>query len=195
MEKLGKKVYKTKSTRTIKLLAVVSIVFLLTNLYLQTFYDPTFIKNYGEGFNDILKFHLKYPYDFLSYIFFILLPSIYYGFIRGNTFYENGVVLNRGLPWYNKTISYRKIENFEVIHATLMVAIKIKDCDKKYIFGVSDVDRVLSIFDKNSVAGNLEDQDTIKLSINSVIMIFFLLMGFSVAIGQMGLNLSRFLFR
>ena len=195
MKNLGKRVYKTKSTRTIKSLALVSIVVLISNLYLQTFHDPTFLKHFNGTFSDVWRFHIRYPYDLLSYLFFILGPSIYYGFIRGNKFYENGVVLNRGLPWYNRVVPYSDIKSFEVIHATLMVAIKLKHSEKKYVFGVSDVDRVLSIFDKNNVSGDLEDQDTIKLTINSMIMIFFLLMGFSVAIGQTGLNLSRYLFR
>lgn len=195
MKDFGKKVYKTKSTKVIKALALTSITFLIVNLYFQTFNDPVFAKSYDGSFNDVVKFHLKYPYDILSYFFFILLPSIYYGFIRGNIFYQNVVVLNRGLPWYKRVISYDKIASFEIIHASLMVAIKLKDSGKKYIFGVSDVDRVISIFDKNNVPGDLEDQDTIKLSVNSMIMIFFLLMGFAVALGQTGLNLSRFLFR
>lgn len=195
MKKFGKKVYKTKSTSTIKSLAVLSIVVLIINLYYQTFNDPIFMTKYNGSFEDVMKFHLRYPYDILSYLFFILLPSIYYGFIRGNTFYENVVVLNRGFPWYNVIIPYEKIETFEIIHGKLMVAIKLKESKQKYVFGVSDVDRVISLFDKNSVSGDLEDQDTIKLTINSIIMIFFIVMGFSVALGQTGLNLSRYLFR
>lgn len=195
MRTFGKKVYKTKSTSTVKLLAIVSITVLIINLYFQTFNDPVFFAKYNGSFKDVLTFHSKYPYDILSYLFFILLPSVYYGFIRRNTFYENVVVLNRGFPWYNKIIPYRQIENYEIIHGKLMVAIKLKESNKQYVFGVSDVDRVLSIFDKNSVAGDLKDQETIKLTINSIIMVFFLVMGLSVALGQTGLNLSRYLFR
>lgn len=191
----GNKIYKSKSTKIIKALAIISSVFLLLNLYFQTFHDPLFSKQYSGTFVDVLKFHLKYPYDLLSYIFFILLPSLYYCFIRGNTFYENVVVINRGFPFYNRAIDYNEIQNFEIIHARLMVAIKLKKSSTKYVFGVSDVDRVLSIFDKNSVPGDLEDQHTIKLTINSMVMIFIMLMALSVAVGQTGLNLSRFLFR
>lgn len=195
MINFGNKIYKSRSTKIIKALAIFSSVFLLLNLYFQTFNDPVFSKQYGDGFLDVLKFHIKYPYDLLSYLFFIFIPSLYYGFIRGNTFYENVVVINKGFPFYNRAIDYNEIEGYEIIHARLMVAIKLKESSTKYVFGVSDVDRVLSIFDKNSVAGDLEDQDTIKLTINSMVMIFILLTALSVAIGQTGLNLSRFLFR
>ena len=190
----GHKIYKSKSAKTIKLLAFISILVLLLNLYFQTFYDPAFMKLYRGEFLDVIHFHMKYPYDALSYIFFILLPFLYYSFFRGNTFFENVVVINRGLPFYNKVIEYKDIENFEIIHARLMVAIKLKD-GKQYVFGVSDVDRVISIFDKNNIKGDLRDQHTIKFTINSMIMVFIMIMAASVAAGQTGLNLSRFLFR
>ncbi len=195
MTEFGSKIYKSKSTRIIKVLAVISTIFLLLNLYYQTLSDPVFSNQFSGSFMDVLRFHLKYPYDLLSYTFFILIPSIYYSFIRGNTFYQNVVVINLGLPFYNREVKYSDIENYEIIHARLMVAIKLKENSKKYIFGVSDVDRVLSIFDKNSVRGDLEDQHTIKLTINSMVIIFIMITAFSVAIGQTGLNLSRFLFR
>ena len=114
----GQKIYKSKSTRTIKLLAVISIFILLLNLYFQTFYDPAFMKLYRGEFLDVINFHMTYPYDALSYLFFILLPFLYYSFLRGNTFFENVVVINRGLPFYNKVIKYKDLSLIHISEPT-----------------------------------------------------------------------------
>jgi hypothetical protein len=103
-KELGQKIYTTKTIFSIKLMAGIACVVLLINLYYQTFNDPEYTEYMIKGFSQVVSFHLKYPYDILSYLFFIFIPSIYYSFIRGAVFYENGIIINRGFPFYNNTI-------------------------------------------------------------------------------------------
>lgn len=191
---LGQKIYTTKTILSIKLMAGLACVALLINLYYQTFNDPEYTKYLVQNFSQFMAFHLKYPYDILSYIFFIFVPSIYYSFIRGASFFENGIIINRGFPFYNESILYKNVLSYEIIHSKMMIAIRLKT-GKEIIFGVSDLDRVLSIFDQHDVSGDLKAQNKIKFSIHSLITVFFFLMGLSVAIGQSSLDLSRYLFR
>ena len=191
---LGQKIYTTKTIFSIKLMAGIACVVLLINLYYQTFNDPEYTKYIVKDFSQFMAFHLKYPYDIISYLLFIFIPSIYYSFIRGAVFFENGITINRGFPFYNKTILYENVSSFEIIHSKMMIAIRLKD-NQEIIFGVSDLDRVLSIFDQHDVTGDLKAQNRIKFSIHSLITIFFFVMGVSVALGQSSLGLSRFLFR
>ena len=120
---------------------------------------------------------------------------MYYSFIRKTVFYEDGVSINRGLPFYNNFVAYKDIASYEIIHSKLMIAIKLKETSEEIVFGVNDEDRVLSLFDKAGISGDLKTKYSIKFSINSLIMFFFILMGISVALGQTSLGLSRFLFR
>ena len=175
-------------------MALVIIVVLFINLYVQTFYDPEFSQQAIQNFKAVALFHFKYPYDILPFIFFILVPCVYYGFIRGVTFFENGIIINRGLPFLNTEIPYSEIKDFEIIHSKLFMSINRKDTGEDILFAIKDVDRAVSIFDQNGISGDLTSQEKLAMTIHTKLIIFFIAIGVAVMLGQ-SLGLSRFLFR
>lgn len=191
---LGKKVYRSTAIGTIKLMAMLIIIVLFTNLYLQTFNDPEFSTLEVKDFMAIVNFHIRYPYDILSFIFFILGPCYYYGFIRGVSFYENGMIINKGLPFFNLEIPYSAIDKYEIIHSRMFMSIKRSDTGEDLLFAVNDVDRAISIFDQNNIQGDLANHEKDTMSVHTKLVIFFIAIGIAVMLGQ-SLGLSRFLFR
>jgi len=191
---LGKKVYRSTAIGTIKIMAIVIIVVLFVNLYLMIFNDPEFNSLSDKSFSAVANFHWKYPYDLLSYIFFILIPCYYFGFIRGVSFYENGIIVNRGLPFFNSIIPYSIIKQYEIIHSKLFISIKRSDTNEDVLFSINDVDRAVSIFDQNEIKGDLHCQERLVMTMHKKLIIFFIAIGIAVMLGQ-SLGLSRFLFR
>jgi hypothetical protein len=191
---LGKKVYRSTAIGTIKIMAVVIIVVLFVNLYLMIFSDPEFNSLSRKDFFAVANFHWKYPYDLLSYIFFILIPCYYFGFIRGVSFYENGIIVNRGAPFLNSIIPYSVIKQYEIIHSKLFISVKRSDTNEDVLFSISDVDRAVSIFDQNGIKGDLHCQERLVVTMNKKLMIFLIAIGIAVMLGQ-SFGLSRFLFR
>lgn len=191
---LGKKVYRSTAIGTIKLMALLVIVVLFINLYLSTFNDPEFSTWVSKSLMDVAKFHLQYPYDILSFIFFILGPCHYYGFVRGVSFYENGMIINKGLPFFNVKVPYKEIERYEIIHSRLFISIKRRDTGEDILFSVNDVDRAISIFDQNNIQGDLSNHAKETVSVHTKLVLFFIVIGVAVMLGQ-SLGLSRFLFR
>ena len=191
---LGKKVYRSTAIGTIKVMAIIIIVVLFINLYFMIFNDPEFNSLSNKDFFAVANFHWKYPYDLLSYIFFILIPCYYFGFIRGVSFYENGMIVNRGIPFFNSTIPYSVINKYEIIHSKLFIAVKRSDTNEKVLFSINDVDRAISIFDQNEIQGDLKAQERLVMTMHKKLMIFFIAIGIAVLLGQ-SLGLSRFLFR
>lgn len=192
---LGKKVYRSTAIWTVKIMALVIIVVLFINLYFQTFNDPEFATFENRGLKEFFMFHVKYPYDLLSYIFFILIPCIYYGFIRGLSFYENGIFINRGAPFYNTSIKYSDISRYKIIHSKLLMAIKLKNSSKEVFFTIKSVDRAISIFDQQGIPGDLKSKMQLPVNMHNKVMVLIISVGIAVAIGQTSLWLSRFLFR
>lgn len=181
---LGKKLYQSTAMPSIKIMAVIISVVLLLNLYFQTFSDPVFIKTGSYSFTDIIDFHLKYPEEFIIYLCTIFIPSLYYGFIRGVRFYENGIVINRGLPFFNMNIPYSLITNFEVVNQKHFMSITRKDTEDEYMFTVNNIDRVLAILDQNNIKGDLgavakEDQTAHKK-----LILFFIVFGVVISLLQ-----------
>ncbi|MBD65826.1 MAG: hypothetical protein CME62_11505 [Halobacteriovoraceae bacterium] len=192
---LGKKVYRSTAIATIKMMAIAIIVGLFFNLYWQTFYDPEIASLSNPTFNDLIQFHLRHPYDLLSYIFFILIPCIYFGFMRGVNFYENGIYINRGLPFYNTIVFYENIERYEIVQQNLFMSVKRKKEGDEIFFSINNVDRAIAIFDQHEVPGDLVSKSRIPINMNSKVLVFILTVGVAVGVGQMSLWLSRFLFR
>ena len=192
---LGKKVYRSTAIATIKMMAIAIIVGLFFNLYWQTFYDPEIASLSNPTFNDLIQFHLRHPYDLLSYIFFILIPCIYFGFMRGVNFYENGIYINRGLPFYNTIVFYENIERYEIVQQNLFMSVKRKKEGDEIFFSINNVDRAIAIFDQHEVPGDLVSKSRIPINMNSKVLVFILTVGVAVGVGQMSVWLSRFLFR
>ena len=109
MDSLGKRLYKSTALKEFKLVYMGIAALLLVNLVLQTYSNTLFVENFAKSFSGVVDFHLKYPEDFLIYCFTILFPAIYYSFIRGIVFYEKGMTINRGFPFFNRSFLYSNI--------------------------------------------------------------------------------------
>lgn len=191
---LGKKLYKSTSILTIKLLSILVSLVLLINLYFLTFYDPDFIKRGLQSASAVIEFNLFYPENFLFYLLLVLAPALYYAFIRGTSFYENGVIINKGLPFFNVNLPYESIENFQIIHPKFLLSIKRKDTEDEILFSVSDVDRVVAIFDQNGIKGDLGNQVKKDFSTHRKLIYFFIISGILVYLFQY-FEVARLLFR
>lgn len=182
---LGKKLYKSTALPSIKLVALMMILILFLNLYYQTFNDPYFMKLDQEGFKEVMAYHFKYPHELLVWLFTIFLPALYYGFFRGATFYENGLIINKGLPLFNMVTLYKNIEKYEIVGQKHFMSITRSDTQDDYLFTVKDVDRVLAILDQNHIQGKLSpDNDPKSTSAQAKLGFIFLGVGVIFAIIQ-----------
>jgi hypothetical protein len=171
----GKRLYKSSALKQFMWIYISIALLLLLNLTLQTMSDPLFVKSFKNTFSDVVSFHVKYPQDFLTYILTIFIPAIYYSFIRGIVFYEQGMRINRGFPFFNRSLAYKDIEQYKVIHPKFLMGVKRKDIGEEFIFTVKDVDRVIAIFDQHNIKGELGDEAFKKtLSVNKKLVIFFI---------------------
>jgi hypothetical protein len=181
---LGKKLYQSSAMPSIKAMALMISIVLFLNLYFQTFNDPVFIKSGLYLFEDVVKFHLFYPEEFIIYVLTILLPAIYYGFIRGVRFYEKGIIINKGLPFFNMTVPFELIEKFEVINQKHFMSITRKDTEDDYMFSVNQIDRVLAILDQNHITGDLGRTARGDHSAHKKLILFFLIIGILISLLQ-----------
>lgn len=175
----GKKLYKSGALKQFKWVYLSIALLLLINLTFQTLTDPLFEKTFTKNFAGIISFHIKYPEDFFTYILTIFFPAIYYSFIRGINFYEEGMVINRGFPFFNRSIPYKDIEEYKVVHPKFLMSVKRKDIDEEFYFTIKDVDRVVAIFDQHNIKGHLgKEEFNQTMTVNKKLIIFFV--GFSI---------------
>jgi hypothetical protein len=191
---LGLRLYKSTAIATIKLMSIVISVVLILNLYFQTYNDTVFMEKGLSGFNDVIKFNLFYPEEFITYLLFILTPTMYYGFIRGVSFHENGVIINKGLPFFNSMIFYKEIESYEVIHPKFFMSIKHKLTEDEILFSINSVDRVVAILDQQGISGDLGGKATTDFNTHKKLILFFLMSGIVVGLIQYS-GIVRSLFR
>lgn len=185
----GKKLYKTTSINSVKVSLVLLMAGLLINLLLQTQGNTVFAK-YGS----FIDYYLFYPEDILIYLLFIFIPGVYFAFIRGVIFYEKGMAINRGLPFFEMKIEYERIQSFEIIHKKYLVAIKVKDIEEDIMFAVRDIDRAVAIFDQNHIKGDLGSNQAVDLSNRKKLLFFFILSGLFVFAWQ-HFGLTHYLIR
>lgn len=143
---LGKKLYKSSTLRSIKIFLVCVAAILFAGLINNTFTDPEFVSKKIS----VLKFHFMYPEQVISFIFMALIPSIYYGFIRGITFYEKAIVINRGVPFWNHVIYYKEIEFYRIMKSKYLMSITKRN-KQELVFTISDADRAVAIMDQNGI--------------------------------------------
>jgi hypothetical protein len=111
---MGKKLYKTSMLNLFRLIVLVVVIFFLNNFYLDTFTHENFQLEARFRILDVVNYHFRYPAEFITFFSIILIPAIYYAFIRGVSFYEKGFVFNRGLPFLNKKIFYNEKININI---------------------------------------------------------------------------------
>jgi hypothetical protein len=143
------------------------------NIFIQTESDPGF---YGKGVQDVLFFHLTHPQEIITYLILFVFPSIYYGFFRANRFYEKGVLVNRGLPFYNEFLSYEEIKSYQIVHSKFLLSLFTKKDGEEILFTVKDMGRILAILDQNNIQGNLTQDLSFEHFVNQRRYIVLLLL-------------------
>lgn len=193
--KLGKKIYSSKMLWPLRLLVIFICILLLLNLYYQTFNDPNFFKWEDKSFLGILKFHYFYPEEVLSFIVSVLFPTVYYSFIRSMRFYEHGIVLNRGLPFFNRTIPYSKIKTYKIVHPKYLLSLLRQDTHDEILFSVTNMERAMAIFDNNGIKGELSSHEFQKtVSGNKKFIIYVLIFSIMMYFIQY-FGFARYIFR
>lgn len=191
---LGKKLYHSRALGSVKLISIIMGMILFLNLIFQTYNDPHFLKQIDQSLNGVFAFHWFYPQELFTYILTILIPCMYYGFIRGIKFFEKGVIFNRGLPFFNSTILYRDIEKYEVINPKYLISITEKHSGDEHMFGVGNVDRVIAILDQSGIPGDFgSSKKSDHLAKKKLILIIFIV-GVVAALAQY-FGFARYLFR
>lgn len=159
---MGKKLYKTSMLLVFKLIILSVVIFFFNNFYLETFTHPKFDIEKGRSILDVLNFHYRYPEDFIRFFCIIIIPAIYYAFMRGIAFHEKGFVYNRGLPFMNRSVDYSDIASYKLLHPELALSIHCKNGD---VFLVADnnIERVIAILDQQNIPGNLAPDEFVKM--------------------------------
>lgn len=194
-----KLLYRSTSIFTVKVLALMIPLVLGLNLYFQTYSSKafnTFIENKElmANFESVWIFHKMYPHELIFYIITICIPAIYYGFIRGVRFYEDKVIINRGLPFFNMEIPFEDIGKFEIIHPKFFLSITRKDTEDEILFTVNNVDRVLALLDQHNIKGQLGKGLRKDGGTHKKLILFFLIVGSLMAFVQY-FGVIRFIFQ
>lgn len=156
----GKRLYKTTSLKGVKILALIICLAVSLNLFFKTMIDADFSYRKGHLFWDFLNYHLTYPGDILVLILLVYIPAFYYSFMRGIVFYENGLRLNRGLPFLNVFVSYDSILEYRVHDSRHLMSLIRKESQEEMLFAVSHPNRIVAIFDQRNIPGRFPDSKT-----------------------------------
>ena len=89
-----KKMYKTSMLTSFRLLVLAVAMFFFYDFYLETYSYEKFFSEGKYGPLAVLKFHYRYPAEFISFFLLVIVPAIYYSMIRGVKFCEKGFFYN-----------------------------------------------------------------------------------------------------
>jgi hypothetical protein len=196
---IGKRLYSSTALMHIKMAIMAVALWIIVNLYFETYQDPDFLAMGELSLQGVIKFHSKYPAQILGFIFGTFLPAFYYSFIRKIIFYEEGIVVNRGLPFLNHCVKYSDIENFKIVHSKYLMSIKRKDVQEEILFTIQDIDRAVAILDQHAIMGDLKSQiPDGAIPVSRKIMVYFFIFGVVVSIMQYTgawIAINRLLFR
>jgi hypothetical protein len=184
---LGKKIYKTSMLNIFRLIILAIVIFFVNDFILDTYTYEKFQADGRFKIFDVIQYHYKYPSEFVSFLCLIIAPAFYYSFIRGVRFYEKGFVFNRGLPFMSRTVFYRDVKTYKLLHPNHIVTIHTFNGDVFLIAGNS-VDRVIAILDQQNIQGDLGKDDYVNLISNFrkfiiVVLTFTLVMFFLKKLG------------
>lgn len=162
---LGKKLYKTSMINIFRLIILAITIFFFNDFYLETFTYEKF-QSFGRfKILDVIDYHLMYPHEFVTFFCLIIIPAVYYGFIRGARFHEKGFTYNRGLPFLNKAVPYEDITTYKLLHPKKAISIHSKKGDV-YVIADNDAERVIAILDQHNIKGDLAQDDYVRLIAN-----------------------------
>lgn len=186
----GKKLYKSSAIKSIKIILVSIIVVLGVNIILKARLSEQFSK----FDNSISQYFWFYPEDILLYVFMIFIPGLYYAFIRGVIFYENGLTVNKGFPFFNFYIPYDRIKSYEILEQRHLVSINLKESDEDLMLSIKDIDRAVAILDQNQIKGDLGSKTVIDYSNRRKLLLFFIVSGLFVFVWHY-FSLTKYLMR
>ena len=153
----GKKLYKTSMLPLFRWFLTLLLVLFFHDFYLETFTDPHFIIQGKLGFLDVWIYHYHYPFELITFASFILPPYLYYSFLRGISFYENGILYNKGLPFYNQFIPYSEIQSFKILHPQHILILYTQN--EMWVVLNSNLDRILAIVDQQNIKGDFSHHE------------------------------------
>lgn len=194
MEELGKKLYKSTALRPFKAAYLGIAALLLVNLVTQTLSDPYFVARFEPTFSGLVRYTGLFPQDFLIYCATILFPAFYYSFFRGIVFCRNGMIINRGLPFFNRSLPYKYIGSYKIIHPKFLMAVKRKDIGEEFVFTVRNMDRAIAILDQRDIPGELGKEHLANtMTVNKKLLIIFVSFGAALFVFQVFGGFARFL--
>lgn len=162
---LGKKLYKTSMLNIFRLAILAIVIFFLNDFILDTYTYEKFRADGRFQILDVIQYHYKYPAEFITFFFLIIVPAFYYSFIRGVRFFERGFVFNRGLPFMNTPVMYSDINTYKLLHPKHIVSIHTKN-GQIYVIADNTVERVIAILDQHNIQGDLARDDYTNLIAN-----------------------------
>lgn len=195
MANLGKRIYTSRMLWPLRLLVLGVFLFLLVNLFLQTSNDPNYTKWSDNSFVGILRFHLFYPEELLMFVATVFVPAFYYGMVRSIRFFENGIIINRGLPFFNREIFYSQIKSYKIVHPKYLISIVRSDMEDEILLSVSNMQRAIAIFDNHSIPGDLGNKEFKEsFSVNKKFVLYVLIFAIIVFFFQY-FGLARYILR
>lgn len=162
---LGKKLYKTGMLNIFRLIILAIVIFFLNDFILDTYTYENFQLLRRFRILDVIEYHYKYPSEFITFFFLIIIPAIYYALIRGVRFHEKGFVFNRGLPFMNKVIPYSEVKTYKLLHPNLILTIHTMS-GEVFLIADNTVERVIAILDQHHIQGDLARDDYANLITN-----------------------------
>ncbi len=162
---LGKKLYRTSMLNLFRLVVLAIVVFFLNDFVLDTYTYEKFQADGRFRIIDVIQYHYRYPGEAIAFLFLIILPAIYYAFIRGAGFCEKGFRFNRGLPFMNREVRYEDVKTYKLLHPKHVIAIHTKPGDV-FLIADNSVERVIAILDQHNIPGDLARDDYANLLMN-----------------------------
>lgn len=178
---LGKKLYKTSMLNLFRLLVLAVVIFFFNDFYLETITAPNFQemlielpnKNFVSRILTFFRYHYTYPRDLISFVGTILVPALYYAFIRGVRFHEKAFAFNRGIPFLNHVIAYGDVKRYKLFHPKYAISMHLHNGDS-FVIADNSVERVIAILDQHNIPGDLGDDYT-KIFTNFKRVVIFVL--------------------
>lgn len=178
---IGKRLYKTSMLNLFRLLVLAVVIFFFNDFYLETITAPKFQemlielpnKSFISRILTFFKYHYTYPRDLISFLGTIMVPALYYAFIRGVRFHEKAFVFNRGIPFLNHTINYADVKRYKLFHPKYAISMHLHNGDS-FVIADNSVERVIAILDQQNIAGDLGD-DYAKIFTNFKRVVIFVL--------------------
>lgn len=173
---LGKKLYRTSMLNIFRMAILALVVFFFNDFYLDTFTYENFQLERRFKILDVINYHYRYPTEFITFFCLIIIPAVYYSFLRGVRLHEKGLVYNRGLPFFNKRVNYDDIKTYKLLHPKKAISIHTRS-GEIFVIADNNVERVIAILDQQNIQGDLAQDEYVKLITNykrfMMMVIFF----------------------